>query len=60
MRRTDLNSWYVPASYDIRVGWLGRLQFLRKYYLSMPFRRIRDGIRRVRSYLNLWPPRRDS
>lgn len=59
VRRTDFNGWYVPADNPMRVGWFGRLQFFRKYYVSIPFRRLRDGLRHVRAYLNLWPPRRD-
>ena len=59
VRRTDFNGWYVPADFPMRVGWLGWLQFLRKYHLSMPVRRVRDGLRRLRTYFNLRPPRRD-
>ena len=38
-RRTGINSWYAPAGSPERVGLLGKLQFLRKYYLGLPFRR---------------------
>lgn len=53
IRRTDINSWYVPAESNLRVGWLGRWQFFRKYYLGTPFRRLREVLRRLRVRLNL-------
>lgn len=59
VRRTDLNAWYMPADAAMPVPWFGRLQFLRKYYVSMPVRWLRDGLRRVRSALGR-PPRRDT
>jgi FkbM family methyltransferase len=46
-RRTGLNSWYVPARSPERAGLFGRLQFLRKYYLGLPFRRLREAKRRL-------------
>jgi FkbM family methyltransferase len=46
-RRTGINSWYVPAGAQERIGLLGRLQFLRKYYLGRPFRVLRDAKRRL-------------
>ena len=58
VRRTGLNGWYVPADTPMRVGWLGRLQFIRKYYLSMPTRRVRDAVRLVRASTGIWPPSR--
>jgi FkbM family methyltransferase len=48
VRRTGLNGWYVPQASPERVGALGKWQFLRKHYLGLPFRRIRDFKRRVR------------
>jgi FkbM family methyltransferase len=48
MRRTGLNSWYVPAPSAPRIGPYGRLQFVRKYYLGMPIRRLREALRRRR------------
>ena len=47
VRRTGINSWYVPADAPFQVGAFGRLQFLRKYYLGLPFRALRDWKRRV-------------
>jgi FkbM family methyltransferase len=49
VRRTGLNSWYVPASAPLQVGLLGRWQFFRKYYLGMPFRHLREALRRLRA-----------
>jgi FkbM family methyltransferase len=48
MRRTGLNSWYVPADAPVAVGLLGRWQFFRKHYLGLPFRHFREASRRVR------------
>jgi FkbM family methyltransferase len=47
IRRTGLNAWYVPKDHAGRLGWLGRWQLLRKYYLALPFRIIRDAKRRL-------------
>lgn len=49
IRRTDINSWYVPSASPLRVGLVGRWQFFRKYYLGTPFRRLREVLRRVRA-----------
>jgi FkbM family methyltransferase len=49
VRRTDINSWYVPAASPMRVSLLGRWQFFRKYYLGTPFRRLREVLRRLRA-----------
>jgi FkbM family methyltransferase len=53
VRRTDLNGWYVPADMAMKVSRLGRLQFFRKYYLSMPTRRVRDAVRNARAFLGV-------
>ena len=57
VRRTAMNAWYVPASAPIRVGPFGRLQFMRKYVLGVPFRRSREWLRRIRSR---WSERRQA
>src|SRR4051794_2836077 len=46
-RRTGINSWYVPADAPDRVGPAGWLQFIRKYYLGLPFRILREKKRRL-------------
>jgi FkbM family methyltransferase len=58
VRRTGLNAWYVPADHPMTVGWVGKLQFLRKYYLSLPTRRVRDAVRRARAFTGVLPPSR--
>jgi FkbM family methyltransferase len=60
VRRTGLNSWYVPAATPMEVDLEGRLQFIRKYYLGVPFRHLREALRRLRFRLGLTrdPPKR--
>jgi FkbM family methyltransferase len=48
MRRTGLNSWYVPADAPVALGLHGRWQFFRKHYLGVPFRHLREASRRIR------------
>ncbi len=53
MRRTGLNSWYVPADRTMNLDLEGRMQFIRKYYLGVPFRHLREALRRLRFRLGL-------
>lgn len=53
MRRTGLNSWYVPNETAPPLSPTGRVQFIRKYYLGVPFRRVREALRRLRFRLGL-------
>jgi FkbM family methyltransferase len=53
IRRTGLNSWYVPRSEAPRIGLLGSWQFARKYYLALPIRIMRDRKRRLQDWLRL-------
>ena len=55
-RRSGLNSWYVAADFPMEVSWWGWLQFFRKYYLSIPTRRVRDAVRRARAATGVLPP----
>jgi FkbM family methyltransferase len=48
IRRTGLNSWYVPDAAAGHIDWVGRWQLFRKYYLGLPFRVLRDALRRMR------------
>jgi FkbM family methyltransferase len=48
VRRTGVNGWYVPVGTPFDVDLVGRLQFVRKHYLGVPFRRLRDSGRRLR------------
>jgi len=57
VRRTDLNAWYMPADTALPVSLFGRLQFTRKYYVSMPVRWLRDALRHLRAALGR-PPQR--
>jgi FkbM family methyltransferase len=51
MRRTGLNGWYVPDDEAPALDLAGRWQILRKYYLGLPFRILRDARRRLRDRL---------
>ena len=48
VRRTGLNSWYVPAGTPFEASLFGRWQFIRKHYLGVPFRHFREASRRLR------------
>lgn len=48
VRRTGLNGWYVPQGQASALGLSGRWQIVRKYYLALPFRMLRDAKRRWR------------
>lgn len=39
--RTGLNSWYVPAEPPYTFSFAARLEYLRKYYLGLPLRKLR-------------------
>jgi FkbM family methyltransferase len=54
MRRTGLNSWYVPRASAPPLG-AGRWQLLRKLYLSHPFRLLRNLKRRLFGQLQFAP-----
>jgi FkbM family methyltransferase len=41
VRRTGLNSWYVPAEIDFPISLFGYWQLLRKYWLGVPLRAAR-------------------
>ena len=52
VRRTGLNAWYVPHD-DARLApsWFGRWQIFRKYYLSLPFTKLREAKRRLQAQM---------
>jgi len=58
VRRVDFNGWYVPSEHPLQVSLFGRAQFIRKYYLSLPTRWVRDGVRRLRAWSGILPPKR--
>ena len=47
VRRTGLNGWYTPASSPISFGWQEELRLLRKYWVGLPFRKMRNRWRRL-------------
>jgi FkbM family methyltransferase len=46
LRRTGIDNWYVPSNMLPSLGIDGRWQFLNKFYLGAPFRRLRRAWRR--------------
>lgn len=48
VRRYENNGWYVPQESMIRALWSDRWEIWRKYYLALPFRWLRNGLRRMR------------
>ena len=48
IRRHEHNGWYVPGDSTEKSGWLERWEILRKYYLAMPFRQMRNFSRQLR------------
>lgn len=51
VRRSGLNSWYIPNDTPFPISLFGRWQLLRKYYLSLPFRKL-QRMRRRRRYVS--------
>ena len=56
IRLTGLNGWYVPKRDARPLGFFGRWQFIRKYHLGVPTRRLRQVSRRIRRRLGLLRP----
>jgi FkbM family methyltransferase len=56
IRRTGLNGWYVPESDKQRLPFFsfGYWQIVRKYYLALPIRALRDRKRRLRDRIRAW------
>jgi FkbM family methyltransferase len=48
IRHSQFNGWYVPNRTAVDVGWEDRWRIVRKYYLALPFRKLRDAGRRIR------------
>ena len=58
IRRVGLNGWYVPAGEPIAVSSSDRWKIVRKYYLALPFRLMRNASRRIRRlYADWWAGR---
>jgi FkbM family methyltransferase len=49
IRHSQFNGWYVPRDTHVEINWPDRWRILRKYYFGLPFRILRDDLRRVRS-----------
>jgi len=52
IRRLGHNGWYVPAGEAVTVSSSDRWEILRKYYLALPFRVVRNGWRRYRPWMD--------
>jgi len=48
IRRLGNNGWYMPAGSKAKPSPGDRFEILRKYYLALPFRMLRNGWRRMR------------
>jgi hypothetical protein len=55
IRRYENNGWYVPNESTVVLRWPDRWEILRKYYLALPFRVLRNFSRRIRKPLKLDP-----
>jgi len=49
LNRTSLNSWFVPEDSPHSPSAAARYSFLRKYYLSLPFRSLKHWIKGLRN-----------
>jgi hypothetical protein len=48
IRRYENNGWYVPRDSAVACRWADRWEILRKYYLALPFRMLRNLSRQIR------------
>jgi FkbM family methyltransferase len=48
VRHCGFNGWYVPSALPVRLDWRDRWEVLRKYFLALPFRTLRNVSRRLR------------
>jgi hypothetical protein len=48
IRRVGFNGWYVPDESSPKLNWPVRWEIVRKYYLALPFRMLRNASRRIR------------
>ena len=54
VRRVENNGWYVPRDAAVSVGPRERWEIVRKYYLALPFRMLRNASRRLRQPIKDW------
>ena len=58
VRRVGNNGWYVPATNAMSISPGERREIVRKYYLALPFRLLRNASRSLRRSLrDLWAGR---
>jgi FkbM family methyltransferase len=48
VRRYENNGWYVPRDSSVKCRLLDRWEIVRKYYLALPFRLLRNLSRKLR------------
>jgi FkbM family methyltransferase len=48
IRRYENNGWYVPRDSAVTCHWTDRWEIMRKYYLALPFRMLRNLSRQIR------------
>jgi hypothetical protein len=48
IRRLGFNGWYVPEDAPMHPSKAERREIIRKYYLALPFRKLRNLSRRMR------------
>ncbi|MGB7656773.1 MAG: hypothetical protein WBL96_00330 [Pseudolabrys sp.] len=48
IRRYENNGWYAPRDSTVVSRWSDRWEILRKYYLALPLRVLRNFSRRIR------------
>jgi FkbM family methyltransferase len=56
VRRYENNGWYVPRDAAVRRQWSDQWEIVRKYYLAMPFRVLRNYLRRLRAPIKAQAP----
>lgn len=55
VRRYENNGWYVPRASDVRTQRGDHWEILRKYYLALPARKLRNLSRRWRGTIGVAP-----
>lgn len=56
VRRYENNGWYVPRESAVRRHWSNQWEIVRKYYLALPFRVLRNYLRRLRASIKAQAP----
>jgi FkbM family methyltransferase len=54
VRRTGFNGWYVPSGAAVDFGLIDRWRVMRKYYLALPVRMLRNRSRALRQPIKDW------